>query len=359
MGMTRAVSFGVSLAFLIAFAASAAFLPAVASAQAGFGGFGADLTLSISPPYPSPNAAVHMEARSNSVDLDTLDVSWYKDGEKIGGGAGIKEIDVVAGALGSEVAIEVVAREDGFAVASAQARIVPTEVDLLFESDSYVPPFYKGRAMPSAGTLLRLEAIPRFKRADGSFVAANDIIFTWKRGVSVISSASGRGKATAVLESPGLFGADLISVEARTPDGKFYGVAGTRIAATEPRLLLYKDHPLFGVMYQQALAVQSFVPETEMSFAAVPYFAEATEANDARLIYAWRINGNEVANDPVRPSEITINAERSSGNALIELALSHATNFFMSSFGRWGVTLAGGNRSGSNGAEDPFGGSTP
>src|SRR3989344_4252761 len=101
------------------------------------------------------------------------------------------------------------------------------------------------------------------------------------------------------------------------------------------------------------------VLQTEMSFAAVPYFAEATEANDARLIYAWRINGNEVANDPVRPSEITINAERSSGNALIELALSHATNFFMSSFGRWGVTLAGGNRSGSNGAEDPFGGSTP
>src|SRR3989344_1682977 len=355
MGMTRAVSFGVSLAFLIAFAASAAFLPAVASAQAGFGGFGADLTLSISPQYPSPNAAVHMEAQSNSVDLDTLDVSWYKDGEKIGGGAGVKEIDVVAGALGSEVAIEVVAREDGFAVASAQARIVPTEVDLLFESDSYVPPFYKGRAMPSAGTLLHLEAIPRFKRTDGSLVASDGIIFTWKRGGSVIRSASGRGTASASLDSPGLFGTDLISVEARTPDGKFSGSASTRVASTEPRLLLYKDHPLFGVMYHQALVAQNFIPETEMSFAAVPYFAEARGANDGRLVYAWRVNGNDIANDSERPSQITINAERSSGNALIELALSHATNFFMSSFGRWGVTLAGGDR-GSGGAEDPFGG---
>ncbi|MEK7480409.1 MAG: hypothetical protein AAB665_03945 [Patescibacteria group bacterium] len=368
--MTRAASFGVSLAFLAAFAASFAHLPAVVSAQAGaqigLGGFGADITLSISPLYPSPNTNVHMEARSTSVDLDALDILWYKNGEKIGDGAGVKEIDIVAGALGSEMTIEAVASEDGFEVASAQARIVPTEIDLLFESDSYVPPFYEGRAVPSAGTLLRLEAIPRFKRPNGSFVATNDIIFTWKRGGSVISSASGRGRATVSLESPGLFGSDLISVEARTPDGKFSGSASARVTPTEPRLLLYKDHPLFGVMYHQALApqftglvAQNFIPETEMSFAAVPYFAGAVDANDGRLIYAWRINGNDIANDPSRPSQITINAERSSGNALIELALSHATNFFMSSFGRWGVTLAGGNgggTSGGSGAKDPFGG---
>ena len=349
MGMTRAASFGVSLAFLIALPVS------TAHAQIDFGGFGADLTLSISPLYPSPDTVMHVEARSASVDLDALDILWYKDGEKIGGGAGVKEIDVAVGALGSEAVIEARARDGDLEVAGSLVRVVPTEIDLLFESDSYVPPFYKGRAMPSAGTLLHLEAIPRFKRTDGSLVAPDGIIFTWKRGGSVIQSASGRGKASASLESPGLFGTDLISVEARTPDGKFSGSASTRVASTEPRLLLYKDHPLFGVMYHQALVAQNFIPETEMSFAAVPYFAEARGANDGRLVYAWRVNGNDIANDSERPSQITINAERSSGNALIELALSHATNFFMSSFGRWGVTLAGGDR-GSGGAEDPFGG---
>ncbi len=344
--MIRAVYFGVPLALLLA-------LPV--HAQIGIGGFGADLTLSISPLYPSPNAVVHIEARSILMDLDTLDISWYKDGEKIGGGPGIKEIDVVAGALGSEATVEAVVYEGDLPSTGATARITPTEIDLLSESNSYVPPFYKGRALPSAGTTLNLQAIPRFKRPDGSFVSSSDIIFTWKRGGTVIQSASGRGKSTALLESPGLFGADLISVEARTPDGKFSGSASARIAATEPRLLLYKDHPLFGVMYHQALTAQNFIPETEMSFSAVPYFAEAAGANDNRLIYAWRINESEVAVDPSRPSQITINAERSSGNALIELALSHATNFFMSSFGRWGVTLSGG----STRAEgDPFGGST-
>src|SRR3989344_474438 len=195
MGMTRAASFGVSLAFLLALPVSAA------HAQIGFGGTGLDLTLSISPLYPSPNTNVHMEARSNSVDLDALDILWYKGGEKIGGGAGVKEIDVMAGPLGREMTIEAVASEDGFESAAARARITPTGIDPLFESDSYVPPFYRGRAVPSAGTSLRLEAIPRFKRADGSFVATNDIIFTWRRGGSVISSVSGRGRATASIES--------------------------------------------------------------------------------------------------------------------------------------------------------------
>jgi hypothetical protein len=335
--MSRAVFLGVLLSLLV---------PTLTYAQVGFGGEGADLTLSMSPVYPSPGANVHVEARSILMDLDTLTISWYKDGRKVGGGVGIKEIDIVAGALGSEAVIEAVVGGGG----QAQIRITPTEVDLISESDSYVPPFYKGRAMPSAGTLLHLEAIPRFKRTDGSLVAPDGIIFTWKRGGSVIQSASGRGRATAVLESPGLFGTDLISVEARTPDDRFSGYASTYIASTEPRLLLYKDHPLFGVMYHQALGAQSVIPETEMSFVAVPYFAEAVGADDSRLGYAWRVNGNDIAVDPSRPSEITINASGSSGNALIELALSHATNFFMSSFGRWGITLSGGD------AGDAFGG---
>ena len=104
----------------------------------------------------------------------------------IGGGAGVKEIDVAVGALGSEAVIEARARDGDLEVAGSLVRVVPTEIDLLFESDSYVPPFYKGRAMPSAGTLLHLEAIPRFKRTDGSLVAPDGIIFTWKRGGSVI-----------------------------------------------------------------------------------------------------------------------------------------------------------------------------
>ena len=51
-------------------------------------------------------------------------------------------------------------------------------------------------------------------------------------------------------------------------------------------------------------------------------------------------------------TSITINAEGSSGLAQIELALTHATNFFISSFGTWNITLSG---IGSANIPDPFG----
>lgn len=303
--------------------------------------FGDDLSLELSPSHPAPGESIHAGARSSLIDLSGTTLTWSAGGKTIAAGIGVTDVDVVAGALGSETRLTVTALEAGLEYASAEAFIRPTELDLLWEADSYVPPFYRGRALPSAGTNLRMEAIPRFVH-NRSTVPISDIVFTWKRNGYVIGAVSGRGKARAVIESPPLFGTDTISVEAKTSDGLLQGDASTRISSTQPLLALYQNHPVFGIAYHQALLAENRIPEIEASFSAVPYFAQAASPDDRGLVYEWQVNDTRIENDPARPDTITINASGSSGRALVELALTHVTNFFLNSSGSWGVSLQSG-----------------
>lgn len=338
-------------AFMLFFALSFSYaLAGVVPEGVGLGR--GDLTLNLSATYPIPGETVRAVASSYSHNLSEATLVWSLDGKKIAEGAGISEVEVVAPDLGSASKIEVIATEEGI-TSSAYAMIRPTEVDLLWESDSYIPPFYRGRALPSAGTSLRLEAIPRFKRPDGSYVPVSEIAFTWKRDRYAISVVSGMGKSKIVVPSPPLFGSNTISVEARTSDGVYAGAAFVRIASRDPVLILYENHPLFGIQYHHALASQNVVSEVETSFIAIPYFAEAQSPNDSRLAYEWRVNGNEIRSDSTRPSELTINASGSSGVALVELTLSHATNLFLESGGSWRIAFLGEN---AKLLRDPYGG---
>ncbi len=310
-------------------------------------GLGDDLLLEITPTHPTPGNIVQISAHSTLLDLTGATVTWYENGKQIESGIGLATIEVTAGPLGSDTIIRVVAEADG-ELSQADARIRPVEIDLLWESDSLVPPFHRGRALPSAGTTLHLEAIPYFKKPDGSSVQVRDITFTWKRNGYVEQRVSGRGKARVSLPAPSLFGADSISVEARA--GEMEGVASVRIPSTEPVIVLYEEHPLFGMMYHRAIPAAAVMPEVEASFAAVPFFADARGAGDPSFLYDWKVNGNSIESDPEQPNRITINASNSSGTARLELALTHATNFFLSAFGSWNITFLSG--------RDRFGGTS-
>lgn len=298
------------------------------------------LSITLTPAHPSPGESVRLEARSSAYDLSQSVLTWRVNGKAFASGEGATSADVVAGSLGSEINVSVEAVAPDGTKSSARAAIVPTSIDLLWESDSYVPPFYEGRALPSAGTVLRLQAAPHFRSPGGGELPASGLTYTWRRNDEVIASVSGRGKFTATIPAPALFGVDVISVEAASFDGAFSGEASARIPSTEPTLALYENHPLFGILYNRALGGETLIPDSEMTFAAIPYFAEARSPNDRALNWSWRVNGEGVAGDQRRPSELTVSAQNSNGFALLSLELMHLTNVFLQASGSWGITLS-------------------
>ncbi len=310
-----------------------------AHAQSGLLGFERSLVIQMNPQYPRPGDIVSLKVTSPIQDISEGEIAWTTNGKPLSSGTGELTAQIELGPLGSRTVIGVnVITDNGEAF--GEMTIIPTEIDLLVDTDAYVPPFYRGRALPSVGTTVYLEAKPRFLLPSGASVPTSDIFFTWKKNNDTLTALSGKGKSVARIPLQNLFGTYVVSVEAYTSDRSLSGRATHTLTHTPPAVLLYQDHPLYGIMYHRALTSPATFSENEITFALVPFFAQATSPNDPGLTFAWSVNGQSIPADANNPSRITINADNSSGEALLKLGLSHKTNYFFSSDTTWNMTLS-------------------
>lgn len=246
------------------------------------------------------------------------------------------QIDIINQIFGGDAASESAAADD-----------VGGEVDLLWEAETLVPPLYRGRALPTAGSIVTAFAIPRVS-VGGRALSDGELVYTWLMGGDVLPALSGTGKSTAQIRLPVFSSAAAIAVEVATPEGMVLARRTARIETTDVRLQLYEDHPLFGTLFHAAFPATALRPETEMSMVAIPYFAPVEQGG---LQYAWRINQSSVSADEERPERIHIDASGSSGIARIQLTVSLADDYFVEASRNWNITF---NDTESGGAFDPF-----
>lgn len=323
----------------LALAVCACALPGNAAAQSFvLPGIESSIQIDVSPAHPEPGQSLYLEARSSAYTLSETTLAWTVDGAPLREGKGETSIRLAAGPIGSETDVVVrVTATDG-TMAYGQAVIIPAEVDLLYDADSYVPPFFRGRALPSEGTMVRLEAVPHlFFR--GTEVAQKDLTYTWYRNGGRIANVSGRGRYAVSIPAPVLFSTDTVSVEVTSDDGLLSGGASVRIPSADPVLDLYEDNPLFGVMYHRAFPAEGSVPDTQATFTAIPYFADALNLVDKSLQWSWSVNGQSLATDDKRPSELTLDAQNSDGIAQVKLDILNTANYFFRASGAWSITL--------------------
>ena len=77
-----------------------------------------------------------------------------------------------------------------------------------------------------------------------------------------------------------------------------------------------------------------------MTFPAIPYFADATTPADSRLSYRWEINKSPVQASTTNASEITINANNSSGGADLSLKVTSPFNFYLQAEHTWNLVFS-------------------
>lgn len=303
--------------------------------------------ITMTPVQATPGGTARLTLKSPIFDLENSLISWRVDGELISEGEGVVTVSVQLGAAGetTEVTASVIHGGDD---ALASVSITPASLDLMWEGDGLSPGFYRGRTLTGVGAKITFVAYPTFVR-DGQRIPEKDLIYTWRRGESILGSLSGRGKSSMSIQDS-LLSSEVISVEARTADGTISAQASTRLPAPRTQLRLYHEHPLFGTLFHQALGQNTFTSDNEMTFQAIPYFAPAKTANDPALDYGWHVNQTDIAADAKKPSQITINAEHSSGIALIELDVGHKSDYFFGERAAWHVTFSSAN----GGVSNPF-----
>lgn len=299
--------------------------------------FTREVILTLSPENPAPGETVRLSLTSYAIDLDRSVITWKADGIPFAQGLGLKETSIVAGSTGSATNITVEAVGDNGDNGSAEARISPSELQILWTSDGYAPPFFKGRKLAGSDATIRAAALAGFANG-GTRVPEVDIVYTWYRNGSVISDASGRGKSRATMQGPAR-GTDVIRVVAETADRTQRAEASVPIIAYEARLVLYENHPLFGVLYHRAIVGDVNTVERELKVTAVPYFARTNAPQS--LSYGWAVNGFDIEPNAENPETLTLTADDYTGPAEVELTAMNPVDILMRSVGTWRINFGG------------------
>jgi len=196
-----------------------------------------DLTITAIPSDPLPGQSIQLQVVSFGANLNFANVVWRQDTRIIDSGVGKTRTVVTAPAAGVTSNISVSISGSTVPSASTAFLLRSAGVDLLWESvDSYTPPFYKGKAMPSVGTIIRATAV-------ASTTAPKTLQYTWYRNGTLQPNYSGTNRASFYIKKDDINVQESIKVTAAS--SSFSSSTNAVITPKTPSLVLYQKNEGF------------------------------------------------------------------------------------------------------------------
>ncbi|MBI2045995.1 MAG: hypothetical protein HYT28_01055 [Parcubacteria group bacterium] len=269
---------------------------------------GEPLLIIANPENPKPFDTVTARVESFRFDVSRSVITWYVNGKKTASGIGKTQISFSAGGGGKETTVEVVAQSETSGVFNQTLVFRPADVALLWEADTYTPPFYQGKALASSAARIKITAFPEFTDSSGRAVSPRNLVYQWQVDGSNLPNQSGYGARTITVTGARIYRDTEISVEVSSVDRSIVAQKILIIPSTDPKLVLYENHPLEGVKYSQALSSSFSLSEPEVSIRAEPYFF----SDIGTLDYGWFLNNEPVTVDRNEWNNITLRQESGS-----------------------------------------------
>ncbi|MDO8510420.1 MAG: hypothetical protein Q7S15_02240, partial [bacterium] len=286
--------------------------------------FVGSISLTVTPEASRAFEEVSAGLVSYSTDLNRADITWILDGKQQKREVGATRFQFRAGKIGSTSKLRVVIRTIEGAVVEKLLSVRPADVDLIVEANSYVPPFYKGKALFPYLGLATIVAMPSLSDSKGAPIPAKNLVYKWKKNDKVETIASGFGKSTFVVKGTYILKPITIEVEVGTLDESVKAKGKVTLTAQAPTIVFYEKHPLYGVIYEKALVNQITLGGDEITLAPSPYYFSAQSAGDLALNYSWFMN-NKTVEAPNR-STITLRKPSIAGSSQVSLRLNHISD---------------------------------
>jgi hypothetical protein len=275
-----------------------------------------DLTLSSIPLNPEPGQQVAVTAQSYGADLSQALLSWTYNGKNIASAIGQTQITVTAPASGQSGTLTVTASSSALAVTSATLTITPGSMDLLWEgADSYTPPFYKGRALPSNGGIVRVVAIPTAS-------APRQLSFNWSQNGDVQSLLSGYGKSSFTFRNDTLTSTEHIEVTGE--NGTFSANNSVDITPGNPLLLGYLSTDGY-IDYANGSATALNTSDTGAIVHFEPYFFSIPGSISKDLSISYSDTDNNPITQGDFTNEIRLSRPDNGGESLFNVIISTAS----------------------------------
>lgn len=276
------------------------------------------ISINFSPRFPGPNDLVFVDIESYNTDLNKSLITWIVDGEVIESNVGLKEFSFFSKDLGVQTRLEIrITKQDG-KVVSKKYNIIPGEIDLYYEPQTYTPPFYKGKPEFSYQSDLKLVALPSFVDQNGNKIPDNQITYKWEIDGDVDLSGSGIGKNTYMVNAGIIPRSVRVVLEASPVNSSQAARIVENISPIEPTILIYENNPIYGTIFDQNIKSGFQVNRDEIELIAVPYNFSNNILDVGN--FRWFLNNERVENFLFRNITFRkVDDKESSNNVTIEI----------------------------------------
>ena len=248
-----------------------------------------ELSITVSPQYPRPYDTATITVSSTLLDLNASTITISVNGAVVSENE--RKGVFTMGGPGTASVISVTTK-DATGTHQATKRLSPADVALVTESNSTVPPFYKGAQLVASEGSVRLIALADFQTTTGAKIPPANLAYTWKFGDKVLEAQSGLGKNILNATAPIRYRDARITVTVTTQDKSLVAQASTVVSPIDPFIRIYKNDPLGGIDLTTALFGTFTMATDEQTFHAVPYYYAAFPK------IAWTLNGTDSDQDP-------------------------------------------------------------
>ncbi|MFA6392769.1 MAG: hypothetical protein WCW54_01640 [Candidatus Paceibacterota bacterium] len=295
-----------------------------------------EIIVTISPKNPQPYEDVSISISSYATDLNKATISWQMNSKVVLSGIGKTDYSFKALGPNTTTNFDIMIKPVGaMSTITKSVSISPSEIELLWESlDGYVPPFYKGKALPSRGGIIKAVAIPN---TDTIKSGGGNVSYSWKNNDNAVTDASGYNKNSFVFSNDLFDTENMITVVASSVGENYTAERTTTVSSYSPKVIFYKKSPTEGTLYNNALNSDTIFTGDEMTMVAVPYFL-AIKGSEDNFNYNWNINGDPIST-PFKKTELTIRPTARGGYADINVTFENISKLFQKVTGQLKLTL--------------------
>jgi len=274
------------------------------------------------PEAPGPNQQVNIEVSGVGTFLGNATITWRKDG-KIVPGANGTSFTFTTGGIGTPTTISLSINSQTQGTISHDFVFNPSTINLVWEADTSTPLLYKGKALYSPGSSIRVVAFPTVLLGK-NLVATNKLSFQWSRNGTPDPASSGLGKNIFSFSGDQLQTEEVASVDVYS-GGTKVGQGRIAIPVSNPSVIMYPVDPLRGILLGNAFISGSNLPQTETTIKAEPYFFSNSSFLREQISYEWTL-GNEQTTGPDAAKGILTLRQTGGGSGSTELGVSVQNN---------------------------------
>lgn len=277
-------------------------------------------SLSATPSSPNPQEKFTVKAQIPSADANATGFSWTVSGRARSdlSGRGKHTIELTAGEAGSAIRIDVRATPPGGDTETASLIVYVSDLTLVWSADTYIPKWYKGKALPSPNSEITVIALPKIS-IGGSLIRPENLIYQWsidntQRALSGVGANVFRFKA-------GSFEGNLhwVRVTVEDTQKRIRKTGELLIAPRSPRAVIYASSPLGGIEQRAAISTLSAIKDAVVDLVVEPFFFAGKSKGN--FSFSWRIAGVTTEGAPENPHILSVDT-RNVPSAKVPISVS-------------------------------------